>query len=58
MTLFAANYTNNNTNDETIESAKHQQTVVLVMTCVGTLIILPFGLWSLYISLKAKVRTI
>ena len=43
---------------DSIPEQQNQQTVVLIMTCVGTAIILPFGLWSLYTSCRAKIRPI
>ena len=51
MNYFAAAST-------TIDAANKQQTVVVVLTSVGTVLILPFGLWSLYTSYRAKVRPV
>ena len=42
----------------TIDEANLQQTVVVCLTSVGTVIILPFGLWALYTSYRAKIRPV
>jgi len=42
----------------TMEVAKHQQTVVVGLAFVGTVVILPIGIWTLLAAHKAKIRPI
>ena len=45
-----------NAQNVTVGEAKHQQTVVVYLSAVGTAVILPIGIWTLYLTYKAKLR--